>query len=188
MIGELLDKKLNRKKVEDELSEEKRAEQRAKISSEAQGIFQRLHSELKLHLEMIMILSSVAQVAPLPMKMLRSIATPHHVRVLGELLIIGEMPQKVKIIELFTSLIKNKIPSKVFSDSMLEPLTQAAIDLPRVIFSENLENQFIKFLFNYAVHFRHGKVDYLTNNSSQLYAISKSLLKLVFFACDREEL
>lgn len=78
--------------------------------------------KLSDYFNMIQLLSSVAQVAPIPMKMLRSIATPYHVRLLCELLMIENPANKVRIIQLFDSHIKNRIPAHVFKDALAEPL------------------------------------------------------------------
>jgi hypothetical protein len=62
---------------------------------------------LDSYFSMIFLLSNVAQVAPLPLKMLRTIATPYHLRLLFELLLVVSAKSKLKIIKIVKSLHAN---------------------------------------------------------------------------------
>ena len=71
---------------------------------------------------MIFLLSNVAQVAPIPLKMLRTIATPYHLRLLFELLLVVSPKSKLNILKIVRSLLANQIPSEVFIDALKKPL------------------------------------------------------------------
>ena len=66
-----------------------------------------LHKEktcLNYYFSMIYLLSNVAQVAPIPLKMLRTIATPYHLRMLFELLLVVSPKSKLKLIKIIKNL------------------------------------------------------------------------------------
>ena len=67
---------------------------------------------------MIQILANAARSAPIPKKMLKTIATPYHLRILLELLIIVSPASKLKIIKIFETFIKNEIPEEVFNQAV----------------------------------------------------------------------
>ena len=111
---------------------------------------------LDYYFSMIYLLSNVAQVAPIPLKMLRTIATPYHLRLLFELLLVVSPKSKLKILKIITSLIANQIPSEVFTDAFKgEPLLDHA-DEPALLKNSDC-SLCARFLYHYAVQIRKGQ-------------------------------
>lgn len=102
--------------------------ERAKILTEAYNIFDKYKEKtcLQYYFNMIHLLSNVALVAPIPQKMLRTIATPYHLRLIFELLLIVRPTSKLRLIKIISSLYKAQIPTSVFQGALQEPLLEAS--------------------------------------------------------------
>ena len=85
---------------------------------------------------MIYLLTNLAQVAPLPLKMLSTIATPYHLRLLFELLLRVSPKSKLKLIKIIKNLYTTKLPASVFQNALKEPLLEAP-DKP-LLFTKDL--------------------------------------------------
>ena len=79
---------------------------------------------LNQYFSMIYLLTNVAQVAPLPLKMLCTIATPYHLRLLFQLLLTVSPKSKLKLIKIIKNLYIAKLPTSVFQNALKEPLLE----------------------------------------------------------------
>ena len=59
---------------------------------------------LNSYFSMVYLLTNVARVAPIPLKMLRTIVEPYHIRLLFELLLFASPKSKLKILKILGSL------------------------------------------------------------------------------------
>ena len=100
---------------------------------------------------MIYILSNVAMVAPVPLKMLRTIATPYHLRLLFELLLVVSPNSKLKLIKIIENLHKVQLPATVFQSALKEPLLK---DDQPLLLIKDMQDPCISFLYKYAVKIR----------------------------------
>ena len=96
----------------------------SKLLNEAYDLFDKYKEKtcLSYYFNMIHLLSNVAQVAPLPLKMLRRIATPYHLRLLFELLLVVKPTSKLRLIKIIKNLQKAQVPSTVFQSALKDPL------------------------------------------------------------------
>ena len=75
-----------------------------------------LHDELieeaflENYFRMVHLLSNAAINAPIPKKMLKSVATPHHIHLLIELLTVVSPSSKLKVLKIIESFVRNDIP------------------------------------------------------------------------------
>ena len=99
-------------------------EESEKLINDAFRVYDKLKEKscLDYYFSMIYLLSNVAQVAPLPLKMLRTIATPQHLRLLFELLLVVSPKSKLKLIKIIGNLHSTQLPAEVFSGALKEPI------------------------------------------------------------------
>ena len=71
---------------------------------------------------MIHILSNAAKSVPIPKKMLKAIATPYHIQLLLELLIVVSPASKMMLLKILESFIKNDLPADVFNQAVSKSL------------------------------------------------------------------
>ena len=94
-----------------------------------------LHDELieeaflEKYFSMIHLLSSAAKCAPIPKKMLKAVATPHHFQLLIELLTVVSPSSKLMVINIIESFIKNDIPVEVFNQAVKNNLFKDKLPL-----------------------------------------------------------
>lgn len=94
------------KKEEEEDKTELTELERVELLNDAYHIYDHYKEKtcLNYYFSMIYLLSNVAQVAPIPLKMLRTIATPYHLRMLFELLLVVSPKSKLKLIKVIRNL------------------------------------------------------------------------------------
>jgi hypothetical protein len=111
--------------------------------------------------------------------MLKAIATPYHIKLLLELLLVVSHKSKLMIIKILTSFISNEIPEEVFNQAISSQLFPDKIS--KVYDSKKA---FSNFLYEYALRIRMSKYD-VKGKEQDMYTTSKQLLKLsVSFAHD----
>ena len=111
--------------------------------------------------------------------MLKAIATPYHLKLLLELLLVVSPKSKLMIIRILTSFISNGIPEEVFNQAISSKLFPDKIS--RVYDSKKA---FSNFVYEYALRIRMSKYN-VKGKEQDMYATSKQLLKLsVYFSHD----
>ena len=98
---------------------------------------------------MILLLSNTARNVPIPKKMLKTIATPYHIQLLLELLIVVSPSIKLMINIVLDNFIKNDLPADVFNQAVS---TSFFPDKLSLVYAP--KNAFSMFLFEYAVRLR----------------------------------
>lgn len=141
-----------------------------------------MKERLSKFFSMIHILLNVAQVAPYALRMIKSMATPFHVRTLCELLLVIDPSNKMNIIKVLNKIVENKIPEQVFTEAFTE--NQEIIKLEqKPVFSGSISNTFAKFLYEYAFKIRVGAC-----KAKGMYSVSRQLIVLMLKSCDKMEL
>lgn len=94
---------------------------------------------------------NVSLASALPQQMLLSLASPYHIGILLQLLVILPPESKLKIIKILDGLRQNKLPRQLFDDAVKPLLGEDRKDL---LFLEHLKSDFSKFLFTAAAKIR----------------------------------
>lgn len=123
LFDALIEDSKEEKKDEEEKTEIREIE-KIKILNTAYNVYdaQTEKTCLDYYFSMIYLLTNVAQSAPIPLKMLRTIATPYHLRILFELLLVVSPKSKLKLIKIIKNLHKVQLPATVFQSALEEPL------------------------------------------------------------------
>ena len=98
---------------------------------------------------MIHLLSNAAKCAPIPKKMLKAVATPHHLQLLIELLTVVSPSSKLMMLKIIESFIKNDIPVEVFNQAVKSSFFKDELSLVYVP-----KNAFSRFLYEYSLRIR----------------------------------
>ena len=103
---------------------------------------------LDYYFSMIYLLTNVAQVCPVPLKVLRTIATPYHLRLLFELLLVVSPKSKLKLIRIIKNLHAVQLPATVFQSALKEPLLKESEE--PLLFTKGIQDPCSSFLYQYA--------------------------------------
>ena len=115
--------------------------------------------------------------------MLKTIATPYHIRTLFELMLSSGKTNQIYILTIINNLIKNKVPLQVFYQALGEPfdllnrhsVDDSQIDENQLLFIDGLTNPLSKFFYAYAIQVRRGNMEV---KNDELYCLSRRLLKM----------
>ena len=65
--------------------------------------------------------TSVSQVAPYALKMLKAISTPFHIKTLFELMLSSNKTNQILVLKIISNMIANKVPMQVFTQAIGDP-------------------------------------------------------------------
>ena len=105
--------------------------------------------------------------------MLRQIATPYHLRLLFELLLVVNPKSKLKILRIIKSLHDNQLPSQLFVDAFKKQLFDKEPEEP-MLFKGIIPSRdpCALFFYNYALLIRKQQTG-AYSNCADLFAVSK---------------